>query len=183
VTTVTSNLQRGDVVSLSGGGVEVSEIPADTRGNYMRAAPLLVGFLTAGLIAGCGKRSNETGTTGGGMSSDTMQTTTTPSVSDTGTGAMDTTGAGAAGGMASTARTGARMHPDTSSTTGKNPTGKKTSSTGKANPNQTKSGVTDTKTGKSTLGPGATKTSPDQGQPVTAKGDTLSGDSASSSNR
>jgi hypothetical protein len=150
----------------------------------MRVAPLLVGFLTAGLIAGCGKRNNETGTTGGGMSSDTMQTTTTPSVSDTGMGAMDTTGSGAAGGMASdTARTGARMHPDTSSTTGKNPTGKKTSSTGKANSNQTKSGVTDTKTGKSTLGPGATKTSPDQGQPVTAKGDTLSGDSASSSNR
>jgi len=39
--------------------------------------------------------------------------------------------------------------------------------------NQTKSGVTDTRTGKSTLGPGVTKTHPDQGQPVTAKGDTL----------
>jgi hypothetical protein len=42
-----------------------------------------------------------------------------------------------------------------------------------ANPNQSKSGVTDTKTGKSTLGPGATKTRPDQGQPVTSKGDTI----------
>jgi hypothetical protein len=53
-----------------------------------------------------------------------------------------------------------------------------------ANSNQTKSGVTDTKTGKSTLGKGVTKTSPDQGQPVTAKGDTLSrGDSAASSPR
>jgi hypothetical protein len=42
-----------------------------------------------------------------------------------------------------------------------------------ANANQTKSGVTDTKTGQSTLGPGATKTRPDQGQPVTSKGDTI----------
>jgi len=39
--------------------------------------------------------------------------------------------------------------------------------------NQTKSGVTNSKTGKSTLGPGATKTRPDQGQPVTSKGDTI----------
>jgi hypothetical protein len=44
----------------------------------------------------------------------------------------------------------------------------------RANSNQTKSGVTDTKTGKSTLGKGVTQTSPDAGQPVTAKGDTLS---------
>jgi len=40
--------------------------------------------------------------------------------------------------------------------------------------NQTKSGVTDTRTGKSTLGKGVTKTRPDQGQPVTSKGDTVS---------
>ena len=39
-------------------------------------------------------------------------------------------------------------------------------------PNQSKSGVTDTKTGKSTI-PDVTKTRPDQGQPVTSKGDTL----------
>jgi hypothetical protein len=40
--------------------------------------------------------------------------------------------------------------------------------------------VTNRKTGKSTLGPGATKTRPDQGQSVTSKGDTvnLSVDSA-----
>ena len=38
--------------------------------------------------------------------------------------------------------------------------------------NQTKSGVTDS-SGTSTLGPGATRTRPDQGQPVTSKGDTL----------
>lgn len=42
-----------------------------------------------------------------------------------------------------------------------------------AKANQTKSGVTDTKTGTSTLGPGATRTRPDQGQPVTSKGDTI----------
>ncbi len=42
-----------------------------------------------------------------------------------------------------------------------------------AKANQTKSGVTDAKTGASTLGPGATRTRPDQGQPVTSKGDTI----------
>ena len=42
-----------------------------------------------------------------------------------------------------------------------------------ARANQTKSGVTDTKTGESTLGPKATQTRPDQGEPVTSKGDTL----------
>jgi hypothetical protein len=36
--------------------------------------------------------------------------------------------------------------------------------------NQTESGMTDS-TGQSTLGPGAEKTRPDQGQPVTSKGD------------
>lgn len=41
-----------------------------------------------------------------------------------------------------------------------------------AKANQTKSGVTDT-SGTSTLGPGVTKTRPDQGQPVTSKGDTV----------
>ena len=53
-----------------------------------------------------------------------------------------------------------------------------------AKANQTKSGVTDTKTGKSTLGPGATKTRPDQGQPVTSKGDTINTgvDSSSTTN-
>lgn len=38
--------------------------------------------------------------------------------------------------------------------------------------NQTESGVTDS-SGQSTLGKGVEKTRPDQGQPVTAKGDTL----------
>ena len=42
-----------------------------------------------------------------------------------------------------------------------------------ASANQTESGVTDS-SGESTLGSGVEQTSPDQGQPVTAKGDTLS---------
>ena len=44
--------------------------------------------------------------------------------------------------------------------------------TDSAKANQTESGMTDS-TGQSTLGPGAEKTRPDQGQPVTSKGDTL----------
>lgn len=42
-----------------------------------------------------------------------------------------------------------------------------------ASANQTESGVTDS-SGQSTLGPGVEQTRPDQEQPVTAKGDTLS---------
>ena len=38
--------------------------------------------------------------------------------------------------------------------------------------NQTESGMTDS-SGQSTLGTGAEKTRPDQGQPVTSKGDTI----------
>ncbi len=41
-----------------------------------------------------------------------------------------------------------------------------------AQANQTESGMTDS-SGQSTLGPEAEKTRPDQGQPVTSKGDTL----------
>jgi hypothetical protein len=38
--------------------------------------------------------------------------------------------------------------------------------------NQTESGMTDS-SGRSTLGPGSEKTRPEQGQPVTSKGDTV----------
>ena len=41
-----------------------------------------------------------------------------------------------------------------------------------AKTNQTEAGMTDS-SGQSTLGPKAEKTRPDQGQPVTAKGDTV----------
>jgi hypothetical protein len=50
-----------------------------------------------------------------------------------------------------------------------------------AKANQTKSGVTDS-SGKSTLGPEVTKTRPDQGQPVTSKGDTINPGVDSSTN-
>jgi hypothetical protein len=44
--------------------------------------------------------------------------------------------------------------------------------------------VTNTKTGKSTLGKGATRTRPDQGEPVTSKGDTVSsGPDSNATNR
>ncbi len=46
-------------------------------------------------------------------------------------------------------------------------------------PNQTESGVVDS-TGQSTLGPDVEQTRPDEGQPVTSKGDTLSTGSDSS---
>ncbi|CAN5844517.1 hypothetical protein BH24GEM1_BH24GEM1_18760 [soil metagenome] len=40
-------------------------------------------------------------------------------------------------------------------------------------PNQDQSGVTNTETGESELGGDVTRTSPDQGEPVTSKGDTV----------
>lgn len=149
----------------------------------MNWTPWLFGSLTAVCIAGCdgGKRNNDTGSTSGaGADSAAWEGGAGSTATDT--GMRDGAGrTGMSGGMSSdTARTGPRMHSDTSGTTGK-----KSRSTGKTNPNQTKSGVTDTKTGESTLGEGVTRTSPDQGQPVVVKGDTIgsSGDSASGSSQ
>jgi hypothetical protein len=160
----------------------------------MKWTPLLLGSFAAALMAGCGgeRRNNDTGAVRGtGMEADTgMRATDTTSAAPGAPGLSSDTartgtrihsdtnqgGAGMAGGMSSdTSRPGSRIHSDT------NRTG--AGATGAANPNQTKSGVTDTKTGKSTLGKGVTKTRPDQGQPVTSKGDTVrsGGDSVSSS--
>ncbi len=86
--------------------------------------------------------------------------------------AADTASQDAAGSMASPGDT-AGPGTSTSRATG---TGSGTSATqpsDSAKGNQTKSGVTDTRTGKSTLGPGVTQTRPDQNQPVTSKGDTV----------
>jgi hypothetical protein len=47
-----------------------------------------------------------------------------------------------------------------------------TGATDSAKVNQTESGMTDS-SGRSTLGPGPEKSRPDQGQPVTSKGDTV----------
>ncbi len=54
------------------------------------------------------------------------------------------------------------------------------STTDSVTANQTESGMTDS-TGRSTLGPDADKIRPDQGQPVTSKGDTVSAGADSSS--
>lgn len=143
----------------------------------MKWTPWLFGSLTAVAVVACdggSRRNTDTGSdVGAGVDTAAVQSGATGTATDTSMNSgTDTTGMN--GGMSSdTARTGGRMHPDS------NAAGKKSSSTGKTNANQTKSGVTNTKTGESTLGEGVTKTSPDQGQPVTAKGDTIrpSGDS------
>jgi hypothetical protein len=153
----------------------------------MKSTPWVFGLLIAAFIAGCGgPKRNDTGVAGGATTdTSTMQTGAAGTMADTGMNARtDTTGmsarsdTGMMGQMNSdSARTGSRMHKDTSAAG-------RSSSTG-AKSNQTKSGVTDTRTGKSTLGKGVTRTRPDQGQPVTSKGDTLrsGGDSVPSSNQ
>jgi hypothetical protein len=131
----------------------------------MKWTPWLLGSLTAVWAAGCGgdKRNTDTGAAAGAATdSSAMQGGAAGTATDTGmTGSMNS----------DTARTGSRMHD--------------TSSTGQSStkPNQDQSGVTDTRTGKSTMGKGVTQTSPDQGQPVTSKGDTLRGGDSASSNQ
>jgi hypothetical protein len=118
-----------------------------------------LGPLTVALIAGCGgdrRNTNDTGTAGSGTETGTMN----GGVPDTAVPSGDTSAASQ--GMSSdTAHADAGMHGDV---------GHSDSAKG----NQTKSGVTNTQTGKSTLGKGVTRTRPDQGQPVTSKGDTVS---------
>ena len=150
----------------------------------MNRTPWLLGCMTAALVAGC-HHNNDTGAASvAPKDSAQAQTSAGRARSDSAYGTQDT--------AAVKIRMNDSTKTDTSSTS-RNPsstgagtsdsmsmphdsTGAKgTASAADSTSNQTKSGVTDTKTGKSTLGPGATKTSPDQGQPVTAKGDTLSG--------
>jgi|tagenome__1003787_1003787.scaffolds.fasta_scaffold20976197_1 hypothetical protein len=157
----------------------------------MKWTPLLFGSLTVVAMTACSgnKGNNNTGTAGGsGTESGTMQGSGTSTTSDTGMAAMDTAGGGMSGMSSDTATGGSRMHSDTSMGAGTSSSGgasartgstaggasARTGSTHGTTGNQTKSGVTDTKTGKSTLGKGVLKTRPDQGQPVTSKGDTIS---------
>jgi hypothetical protein len=130
----------------------------------MKWTPLLLGSLTAIWLAGCGggKRNNDTGAAvGAAGDTSAMQSGATDTA-----GMSARTDTGMTGSMNSdTARTGSRMHNDTAATGQSGATGTK--------PNQNQSGVTDTRTGKSTLGKGVSKTRPDQGQPVTSKGDTI----------
>jgi hypothetical protein len=121
------------------------------------------------VLAGCSKprTDRETGAVGGATDTSSMlpSTTTPADTSAPAAGAIDTS------------RLDTSRALDTSRS--------KTSRSDSAKANQSKSGVTNTKTGESTLGPGAKKARPDQGQPVTSKGDTLKsgGDSSSSSAR
>jgi hypothetical protein len=148
----------------------------------MKSTPWIWGTLTAAMIVGCGgdRRNTDTGAAAGsGTETGTMQS---------GAGTTDTavpsTGSSMNGMSSDTAHADAGMHSDmnnsssstgttggTSATSGTKTTGSRSDS---AKGNQTKSGVTNTKTGKSTLGKGVTQTRPDQGQPVTSKGDTVS---------
>jgi hypothetical protein len=127
----------------------------------MRWNTWMLGPVAAVLLAGCGgggRNADNAGSTAGGNPETGMQGTATD------TGAM-------------TAADSSRM--GTATDTGmKADTGRAGADTAK---NQSQSGVTN-KTGKSTLGPKVTKTRPDQNEPVTSKGDTLSnsGDTSAS---
>lgn len=123
----------------------------------MKWTPWLLGSLTVAVIAGCtgDRRGNDTGTADRGAETGTTSDTAVPN-----------SGGGTGGLSSDTAHADAEMHGDMH-----NPTGASDSAKG----NQTKSGVTNTKTGKSTLGKGVNTTRPDQNQPVTSKGDTVSG--------
>jgi hypothetical protein len=110
--------------------------------------PWIVGSLCLATMAACSGNKGDTNSGAAGSETGTMQGGT----------ATDTGMAGGTGMVTDTAASA-----DTARTSGRD----------SAKGNQTKSGVTDTKTGKSTLGKGVTQTSPDQNQPVTAKGDTI----------
>ena len=74
-------------------------------------------------------------------------------------------------GMSGAATSDTGVTGATGSDTGRKPSEAKSSDSAPAD--QSQSGVTNSRTDSSTLGPGATKTRPDQGQPVTSKGDTI----------
>jgi hypothetical protein len=133
--------------------------------NHIAAPTLAVLLLLA-----CGPKHQDSGANAGNesgaMSGGTGQMDTTSMPADTGTMRTDTAMPADTGTM----RSDTAMSSSSSDTAA---TRSGTSSHDSAKANQTKSGVTNTETGKSTLGPGATKTRPDQGQPVTSKGDTI----------
>ena len=136
----------------------------------MKCTPWIWAPLTVALIAGCSgdRRNNDTGTAGSGTETGTMQGGA--ATTDTAIPSADTS-ATTQGMSSDTASADAGMHGDMDHS-GNAATGAAGADSAKGN--QTKSGVTNTKTGKSTLGKGVTRTRPDQGQPVTSKGDTVS---------
>jgi hypothetical protein len=111
----------------------------------------LVALLATALI-GCGPRDNAASDTGSsGAPGESPGMSSTPGTDTTSMGGA----AGTAPGADTMADTGAAVSDS-------------------AKGNQSESGVTNTKTKETTTGPGVTKTRPDQGQPVTSKGDTVS---------
>ena len=131
----------------------------------MKRNLLAVPSLAALLLLGCGGQNRQDNGMNAGSESGAMPADTGAMRSDTGmsSGSMSDTGM-SSGSMSDTANS-----RDTASSGNGSMSGRDS-----AKGNQTKSGVTNTTTGKSTLGKGVTKTRPDQGEPVTAKGDTVS---------
>jgi hypothetical protein len=128
----------------------------------MRCTPWIWVPLSVALVAGCSGDRRHNDTAGSGTETGTMPGGA--ATSDTAVPSADTS-ATTRGMSSDTAHADAGMHRAAGAT----PSGADS-----AKANQTKSGVTNPKTGKSTLGKGVTQTRPDQGQPVTSKGDTVS---------
>jgi hypothetical protein len=143
---------------------------ASTTGDSAMGSVAPAGAGTGGAAgaAGAGTGGTTGGTTGSMGAMDSAASGATGAGAGTGGGAGTTGGTGTAGGTGTTGATGGT---GTGGSTG--------SAAGTATPtgadkgNQSQSGVVDSKTGASTLGPGATKTRPDQGEATTSKGDTV----------
>ena len=132
----------------------------------MRWNTWMLGPVAAVLLAGCGgdkRNADNAGSTAGG-GPETGTATDTGAMTATDTSSMPPGAATDTGPAATGTDTGRQGAGGTASDSAKN---------------QSQSGVT-SDTGKSTLGPKVTKTRPDQNEPVTSKGDTVStsGDTA-----
>jgi hypothetical protein len=120
----------------------------------------MLGPVAAVLLAGCGgggRNANTAGSTAGGSETG-MQGTAADTAAMTATDSSR---------MRSATDTGMKARTGTTSDTGMS------ADTGRTAKNQSQSGVTN-KSGKSTMGNKVTKARPDQNQPVTSKGDTIS---------
>jgi hypothetical protein len=139
----------------------------------MKWTQLMVGSLCMAVVACNGNKGDDTnsGSAGTGSESGSMQNGASGTATDTmtmmgsDTASMQSGASGTTSGATGGTSTDTARSRSTAGTPG---------SSDSAKGNQTKSGVTNTKTGKSTLGKGVTQTRPDQGQPVTSKGDTIS---------
>ena len=129
----------------------------------------IVGLLLAG--AACARNNSDDAEIGAArdstaVTSDSASSNQTARIHSDSAGSNQT-GSSVTSDSAGSNQTGARV---TSDSTGTDRTG--SAVTGDSSSNQTESGVTDS-SGRSTLGPASQQTRPDQGQPVTSKGDTV----------